>query len=188
MVSNDARLQLLLQLRDEASRGLTTFGTRVQRVSDRLRSMRLPLLAVTGAIAGLAVASVKAASDLEESINAVEVVFGRGSSVIQEFGETAATSVGLARSEFNQLSAVTGALLQDVGLPMQEVAELTNQLSVRAADMASVFNTSVQDALGAVNQALRGETEGIRRFTGDVTEASLEQFRLAENMSKHRVR
>ena len=115
-------------------------------------------------------------------MNAVEVVFKEGSDKILQFGESAADSVGLANSEFNQLAAVTGALLRDVGKPMDEVAALTIKLTKRAADLASVFNTDVSDAMGAVNAAIRGETEAIRRFGGDVTDASLQQFNLAQGI------
>lgn len=144
-------------------------------------------LAAAGAVAALgtfAFQSVSEASDLEESMNAVNVVFGEGADIIHKFGRSAATNVGLARSQFNQLSSQTGALLKDVGIPMEDVADKTNMLSVRAADMASVMNTDVEVALSAINQALRGETEAIRRFTGDVTDATIEQFRLANGMSK----
>jgi len=123
-------------------------------------------------------------SDLEESLNAVNVVFKNGAKIIRDFGETAAVAVGLANSEFNQLAAVTGALLRDVGLPLDEVANLTITLTKRAADLASVFNTEVSDAMGAVNAAIRGETEAIRRFGGDVTDASLQQFLLAQGINK----
>jgi len=117
--------------------------------------------------------TIKSASNLEESINAVNVVFGEGATQILAFGENAARSVGLANSEFNQLSTVTGALLQDVGLNMKQVAELTTLVVRRASDLASVFNTEVTDALLAFNSAIRGESEPIRRYSGDVTEATL---------------
>lgn len=129
--------------------------------------------------------SIKNASDLTESINAVNVVFGEGADKVLEYGKNAANSVGLARSEYNQLATVTGALLKDTGLSADELAEKTNEITVRAADMASVFNTSVPDALGAVNQALRGETEAIRRYAGDVTDASLQTFLFSQGINKN---
>lgn len=179
-----SRLNIVLSLDDRASRGLQGLSGRLDKLKGGLERIRLPLLAITGAVAGMGVVGVRAASDLEESINAVNVVFGRGAPIIQAFGKTAATSVGLARSEFNQLASVTGALLADTGRPIEEVAQLTTQLAVRAADMASVMNTDVKDALFAVNAALRGETEPIRRYTGDVTDATLSQFALANGITK----
>ena len=115
-------------------------------------------------------------SDLQESINAVNVVFKDGAGIILNFGKVAAESVGLANSEFNQLATETGALLVNTGIPLSEVSDLTITLTKRAADLASVFNTDVKLAFSAINQAIRGETEAIRKFSGVVTDASLQTF------------
>lgn len=82
------------------------------------------------------------------------------------------------------MSAITGALFQDLNMAEEDSAKLTIQLTERAADMASVFNTDVNDAMSAISQAIRGETEAIRRYAGDVTDATLEQYALANGINK----
>ena len=124
------------------------------------------------------------ASDLNESINAVNVVFGEGAKTILAFSRSSSTAVGLAAADMNQLSATTGALFTNFGLSEQEAAEATIDLTKRAADLASVFNTDVKDALGALQSAVRGETEPLRRFAGDVTDASLELFLLEKGINR----
>ena len=84
------------------------------------------------------------ASKLEESMNAVNVVFGKGADSILEFSKTASRSVGLASSEFNQLSAVSGALFNGMAISEEEAAQKTIELAKRAADLASVFDTDVK--------------------------------------------
>lgn len=141
----------------------------------------------TVALAGIVAVANKtmnSASDLGESVNAVNVVFGESADKILEFGKTAAQTVGLSNSAFNQLATNTGALLMKTGISMDEVATKTQDLAIRAADMASVFNTDVNDAMSAINQALRGETEAIRKYTGDVTDASLQTFALSKGITK----
>ena len=181
-------ISVLIQARDQASAQLQKIEANMGKLSSSVmkhrRQIGMAATAMGGAVVGFGALSVKAASDVEESINAVNVIFGTGAASIVKFGETASRSAGLSQSSFNQLAATTGALLNDVGLPMEEVSQLTQNLTVRAADMASVMNTSVEDALSAVGQALRGETEAIRRYAGDVTEATLEQFRLSEGIQK----
>ena len=181
-------ISVLIQARDQASAQLQKIEANMGKLSSSVmkhrRQIGMAATAMGGAVVGFGALSVKAASDVEESINAVNVIFGTGAASIVKFGETASRSAGLSQSSFNQLAATTGALLKDVGLPMEEVSQLTQNLTVRAADMASVMNTSVEDALSAVGQALRGETEAIRRYAGDVTEAALEQFRLSEGIQK----
>jgi len=172
------------QLGDSAEKSAKKTGG----LTGKLTAMKVAVVAVAGVILSKFVQGIKEsitlASNLEESINAVTVVFGEGADGILKFGEKAATSVGLAASEYNQLATSTGALLKDTGIPLNEVADLTNDLAVRAADMASVFNTDVKDALSAINQALRGETEAIRRYAGNVTDTSLQQFLLTKGINK----
>lgn len=127
---------------------------------------------------------ISASSNLKESVNAVNVIFGEGAETILSYGETAAESVGLANSEFNQLSTVTGALLKNTGRPLSEVADLTIDLTERAADLASVFNKDVNVAMSAINQAIRGETEAIRAFAGDVTDATLQQYLMSQGIQR----
>ena len=189
MAAGDATtISVLVRAKDEASAALNRIASNGEKMAAGFAKHRRAIgMAAAGmgtALAGIGVAGIKASSDLGESMNAVNVIFGDGAKVIHEFGQTSARSAGLSTASFNQLAATTGALLKDVGLPMEEVAGLTTDLTVRAADMASVMNTSVEDALSAVGQALRGETEAIRRYAGDVTDASLEHFRLSEGMQK----
>ncbi len=187
-MADASTISVLIRAKDELSGTLQNIEGRMGRLTNNIAKHRRTIgMAMTGigaaGLGGFGVA-VKAASDLEESINAVNVVFGTGAKRILEFGKTSSQSAGLSNSSFNQLSATIGALLKDVGLPMDEVAGMVTNLTVRSADMASVMNTDVEDALSAVNQALRGETEAIRKYTGDVTEAALEQFALAEGIQK----
>lgn len=165
-------------------RGLEAAKSSTAKAIGKMRDMRPQLLGVTAVLGGMGGLAVNAASDLSESMNAVNVVFGESADIIHDFGKDSATNIGLATSAFNQMATETGALLVDTGKPIDEVAGLTNELAVRAADMASVFNTDVSEAMSAINQAIRGETEAIRRFTGDVTEATLAQFALANGIKQ----
>ena len=127
--------------------------------------------------------AVKAASDLQESTNAVNVVFGAASQTVHEFGQDSARSAGIATAAFNQLAAQTGSLLINFGSTQQESADQTLLLTQRAADLASVYNTSVADAMSAVNQAIRGETEAIRRYSADVTDATIQTHLNAQGIN-----
>ena len=116
---------------------------------------------------------LRATTAVNESANAVQKVFGPASDTILAFGQVSAQAAGLATSEFQQMSAVTGALLTNMGLDQDEAANASVRLTQRAADLASVFNTDVGDALGAVQAGLRGETEPLRRFGVSLDEASI---------------
>lgn len=131
-------------------------------------------LAVSVPIVAAGAAMVKFASDANESANAASVVFKSSKDIILDWGKTAATQAGLSAAEFYQSSAVIGAGLQNAGYSAREAAEETINLTKRAADMASIFNTDVNDAMTALQSALRGESEPIRRYAVSLTEAAVQ--------------
>lgn len=155
-----------------------TSSTGVGALGSAMSSMKGALLAGAAAAAGAAIVkfgadALKAASNLEESMNAVNVVFGSATDQITTFGETAATTVGLAQAQFQQMATVLGAALSNAGFAEDEMADKTIELTQRAADMASVFNTEVPDALGAIQAALRGEADPIEKYGVSLGEAAV---------------
>lgn len=138
-------------------------------------------LAMTGVFAGAAGAaaisfmkdSVKEASDLNESINAVRVTFGESAESILKLGESAAESVGLANSEFNSLAVGFSAFVEQIDRGQGNVAEVMDDLTTRVADFASVMNLDVTEAAEKFRSGLAGETEPLRKFGLDVSAASV---------------
>jgi len=139
---------------EKMGKGLTTFVT-------------LPVLAAGAAM-------VKLASDTAESLNAANVVFKDSTKVITDWGKNAATQAGLSSAEFYQASAVIGAGLINAGASAETAAKQTIELTKRAADMASIFNTDVNSAIVALQAGLRGESEPLRRFAVSLDEASVQ--------------
>lgn len=164
-------------------KSLTSAEKKANKFADQLKKVGKNLTKfVTLPLIGIGVASIKAASDLGESINAVNVVFGDAADAIHEFGEVSAESVGLSQNAFNALATSTGALLKQTGLDLDTVAQSTIDLSRRAADTASVFNTTVDDALESFNAALRGEAEPARRFGVNLSDAAVQAEALSSGL------
>ena len=153
---------------NNALKKMSQFGDKMKSVGAGMTAgITLPL------IAG-ATFAVDAASDLNESANAVNVVFGESADIMHEFGKSAAENVGLAESEFNQLGAVTGSFLKNLGFDQEAAAEETINLTQRAADMASIFNTDVGSALGAIQSGLKGEFNPLEQFGVKMNAAAIE--------------
>jgi phage-related protein len=150
---------------------------------------KLGKLAAAGfAAAGVAAAvgakkSIDAASDLNESINALNVTFGKASERLLKFGENASTTVGLSQRAFNQLATPVGAMLQNMGLSADKAAGQTINLTKRAADMASVFNTDVDEAMQAIQAGLRGESDPLERFGVGLSETAINAFAVKKGIA-----
>lgn len=118
------------------------------------------------------------ASNLAESMNAVKVVFGEWSKELEKFGKTSAKAIWLSKQQFNEMAVPIGALLQNMGLWMREATSSTIELSKRAADMASIFNVSVWEALWAIQAWLRGEADPLERFWVWLNETAVKAYAL----------
>lgn len=156
-----------------------------QGVSQRLGGIGRAMSAtVTPALIALGAGAVNAASDLGESINAIDVVFGKAADKIHAFGQTADETAGLSTRAFNELVTPVGAALQNVGFSADEAADASIGLAQRAADMASVFNTDVSEALGAIQAGLRGEADPLERFGVGLSDAAVTAQALEMGLAK----
>ena len=129
-------------------------------------SLTLPIVAGFGKM-------IDAASDMEQAAGAVNTVFGQSAYIIEDFGRRSATAVGLAESDFNQLAAVTGSFLQNLGYDADSAAQETLVLTERASDMAAVFNTDVSQALQAIQSGLKGEFNPLEQFGVKINQAAI---------------
>lgn len=172
------------QMNTASRTGVGRFNSSMDVANQRLRGF---VGIAAGALAGGALVRWagqvrESANALTESVNAVQVVFGEASQTVLDFGENAAESVGLANSEFNQLVVPIGSMLRNFGFDADDAADATLNLAERAADMASVFNVDVPEALGAIQAALRGESDPIERFGASISAARVETFLLEEGL------
>lgn len=132
--------------------------------------------------------SVTAASDLGESLNAVNVAFGKNAKGILALGEDAAKAVGLSGAEFNSLAVGFSAFTEKIAGSGGDVVGVFDKLSKRGADFASVFNIKggVNEALGLFRSGLAGETEPLRKFGIDMSAAAVEAYALANGIVKNK--
>lgn len=163
---------------------IESFGKRMKRLEGQLRTTGRRLTTfVTLPIIGISTAMVKAASSMTESLNAVNVVFGESGKVITDWSRTAAGQVGLSAVEINKAATEIGALLINMGVAADDAAQEAIQLTRRAADMASVFDTDVKDALNAVVSGLQGQSRPLRRYAVNLLDTSVQAHALANGIA-----
>jgi hypothetical protein len=131
---------------------------------------------------GAGIAATNYASDQGEAINAANVVFGEHVGKLNEFSENVATTAGLSKTEFFQMGAEIGSVLSGMGLDLGTASEKTVDLTARAADMASIFNTDVSEAMGALKSGLTGQGEPLRRFGVNLSDATMKAYALEQGI------
>lgn len=118
---------------------------------------------------------VKKASDLGETMSAVEQIFGSQADAIKAFGDTAAKSMGLSKVAALGAAKTFAVFGKGAGLADEDLTKFATGLTQTAVDMASFHNTSPEEAIQAVGSALRGENESIRKYGILLDDATLRQ-------------
>lgn len=166
----------------KVDKALRSQATRSERFGAALSKAAVPATAALAAIGAGAAKAVNAASDMQQALGATESVFGKAAAGIQKFGETAATQLGISQTEFNNLAAVSGAMLQNLGFNANQAASKTEDLAQRAADLASVFGGTTADAMDAMNAALRGEFDSLEKYGVKLSQTAVDQKVAAMNL------
>lgn len=122
--------------------------------------------------------SIGAASDLEESLSKIKAVFDGNAQAIIDWSETSAQAFGMSKQQALEAAGTYGNLFQAFGIGQEPAKEMSQSLVELAADLASFNNTSIDDALQALQSGLSGETEPLKRYGVALNDARLKQVAL----------
>lgn len=123
--------------------------------------------------------SVKAASNLNETVSKTRTIFGASSREIEQWADTAAESFGQSKRQALDTAAGFAGLFDTVGISLAESSEMAKKLTVLGSDLASFFNTDVQTAIDSLRSGLSGESEPLRKFNVFLSETAV-KAKLAE--------
>lgn len=142
-----------------------------------LKGIAGPIAALfaASAIADFFTDSINAASDLAESTNKVQQIFGSATGDIMAFAGQGAKSLGLTQLAARDAASTFGVFGKSAGLSGKDLSGFSIQMTTLATDLASFHNTSPEDAIQAIGAALRGETEPMRRYGVLLDDASMRQ-------------
>ncbi|MFW9223249.1 hypothetical protein [Corynebacterium striatum] len=126
-----------------------------------------------GGLTALGKGAADYAAEAEQSYGAVESIFGEHSAKINDLSKTAADSVGLSGREYREQASYMGAMLKNLGTPMEELGGKSADLVAMGADLAATFGGPTSDAVSALGAVLRGETDPIERYGISIKQADI---------------
>lgn len=124
------------------------------------------------------------ASDLNESINKTQVIFGSASDKVLAFGRNSAESIGASNSAALEGIARFGNLFKTVGLASGASADMSIKLASLAADLGSLHNVDPTDMLVKIQAGLVGEAEPLRTVGILLSEAAVKQEAYRSGLAK----
>ena len=117
--------------------------------------------------------SIKKASDLAETMNKVNVIFGSSAGAVADFASNAVEQLGMTQQEALDGASTFAVFGKASGLAGDSLVGFSKNLVQLSTDFASFYNTSPTEAIQAIGAALRGESEPIRKYGVLLDDATL---------------
>jgi hypothetical protein len=172
---------------DDANGALGSLGSAVDKIGGALKGMAVGIGVAGAAFGGAAMAAkplVDAASDLNESISKVGVIFGEQADPIRRFAAGAAKSLGMSERAALDAASMMATFGKAAGLTGPALTSFSSDMVTLSGDLASFFNSSPDEAMEAIGAALRGESEPIRKYGVLLDDATLRARALAMGLTK----
>jgi hypothetical protein len=141
-----------------SSKKLTKIGDEMTKVGGVLTAgVTLPILAADAA-------ALKFASDLNDSTDMINEVFGKSSDVVEKFASTAAVNLGLSKSAAEQAAGGFGLFLTNMGVAQNKAADMSTKLVSLAVDLGELKNVDPSTMFAALQSALSGRGGELKKF------------------------
>lgn len=178
---------------DAFDKAAASLNGKVNSVSDKLQSigkgmtdvgkkmtvgLTLPIVAGAGF-------AIKSASDLNETMNKVNVAFGTSAKSVMAFGDTSLKSLGLAKGSALDAAALFGDMATSMGLSQSEAANMSIKMVQLGGDLASFKNIGFEQAQTALAGIFTGETESLKKLGIVMTETNLQEFARTQGITKN---
>lgn len=154
---------------EKAARGISAAFSRVD-----LGSLSTKLsIGVTAPLLAAGAAAIKVASNTNEAMNKVNVVFGQSAAEMKAWAATSSEAFGQSRRMALGAAGDFGNLFVSMDIGGKQAAEMSRRMVELASDLKSFNDVPVEEALVAIRAGLVGETEPLRRFGVNLNEAAL---------------
>lgn len=132
-------------------------------------------LGIGAAVGGYLKGAIEQGSDLAESANKIDAIFGKAGAQVQKFADGGAKALGQTKLEVLNAASQFGTFGKAAGLAGGDLAKFSTDFTSLSTDLASFYNTSPEQAVEAIGAALRGEAEPIRQYGVLLDDATLRQ-------------
>lgn len=156
-----------------------------QRAGRTLSSFARSAAAIAAPLAGAFAfkSAIQAASDLEETMNKFNVVFGESATRVKEWGDEFAKQVGRSEEQIARFMANSQDLFVPLGFDSESAEAMSKQVAQLSLDLASFNNMADDDTIRDLHAALTGSGEVMKKYGVIVSEAAVKQELLNQGMN-----
>jgi phage-related protein len=187
MASNTISISVLADVKnissgiDNIGGKLSKFESSIGKVGSALKNMALAggALALGGGITAFFGSAITGASDLQETLNKSNTIFGDQAATINKWAQTASTSVGLSKAAALDAAAGFGNMFSQLGFAGAEAANMSTKVVQMSADLGSFNNLPTADVADKISAAFRGEYDSLQALIPNINAARVEQEAMA---------
>lgn len=128
--------------------------------------------------------AISEASDLNETVSAAGVIFGKQADAMEKWASSAATNFGLSKGAALGYATGLGDMFSQIGFTGTEAAKSSQSVVQMAADLGSFKNLETGDVLDRITGALRGEYDSLQAVIPNINAARVEKEALAATGKK----
>ena len=136
------------------------------------------------ALVDLGKAAIKTSSDLEEIQNVTDTVFGSMAKDVDEFSKTLIESHGIGELSAKKYASYMGAMLKSSGISGQAMKQMSKDLTLLTADMASFYNLETEEMFQKLMSGMSGATMPLKKLGINMNIAALEAFAMSQGIEK----
>ena len=149
-----------------------------------LRNNLLLVSFAFGAVGRVMVDSIRKASDLQENINKFNVVFGEARNEAMGFADTLADTFQRSRPSIINMMASLQDTFVPLGFARKQASSLSQAVTQLTFDLESFSNVPAAEVARALQSAIVGNHETVRRFGIILSEHTIQQEAFALGIEK----
>lgn len=126
--------------------------------------------------------AISLSSELTESQNRLQYVFGESANAVTEFARTSAMDFGLTENSATKFSATFGGILSASGIASDELASFSENLTKMTGDLASFYDVDQDVFFKKLQAGLAGNAAALRTYGINVSATNLELYRMSKGI------
>ena len=172
-----AYMELQLRGRKQVTSELKGMNARLKRFGSTIKSIAAALgtafvIKKTGDFLAHA---IKRGSDMQETMNKFNVVFGKSSEEMKKFSDELAVGFGRSKEQVAGFLSSSQDLLVPMGLNAGAATDMSKGLATLAMDLGSFNNMADADVMRDLQAALTGSGEVMKKYGVIVSDAAVKQ-------------
>ncbi len=172
------QVSIIIRAKDFASRVFSRLAGRLRSVGISAQGLRRAFLTVIASAGGLVFVFKKifdAGAGVLETQSKFNTVFGESAERMEVFNKEFARTAGLTETTGQGLLATTASIIQGLGFSTEASADFSEAVLRLAGDLASFNNIPTAETARAIQAALTGEREMLKRLGIVLREVDVKQ-------------